>query len=432
MISFRKLLLITIFFVSFFAQAAQQQKPRITVNNVIISEPKPIFIKKEWFGEVIDVPGAQEIVFLGNHEIVAKRKDKKPLIINLSSSEKTVFSSDYLEDLATDQPKKRALFSYITFLCTEIVVYDSISKRFIGAAIDVGYMHGKKWKPCFDEHVNKPASIIMSAGDTGSIVSYDYMNNTIDGEDFISKVCDIKSSKSEKYKYVFDHDSQTKTLISSCLGKFKIDYELKPHASREYQTGKQCLYGNYMCNSDMSFLAYFSSLWHFLKASTWTECSFLNEGDDGDPKIYIMNLATGEEKCLCYDENEYLVPCAMQFHPNNKVLVTMSLEDKRIEYWNAPTSHLLARQQLPIFDEYEFDSDMETFHQYLSFSADGTLLAAVFPKLFPDKCMIFNVPFFIAHEKKCIWLLWCLKNYQYDEARLPKDIVNLIFHHLKN
>lgn len=69
-------------------------------------------------------------------------------------------------------------------------------------------------------------------------------------------------------------------------------------------------------------------------------------------------------------------------------------------------------------------------NKYLDFSANGELLAAVYP----HQIGIFDVPFHVQcglEKNKLIWISWCLKNYQHDGNLLPKDIVRLLLHSFK-
>jgi hypothetical protein len=111
----------------------------------------------------------------------------------------------------------------------------------------------------------------------------------------------------------------------------------------------------------------------------------------------------------------------------------MSAGDRAICYWDASTRTLIARQEIDVPDKYISREDhcvyeMGQYKKYLSFSADGTLLAAVYP----NQIVISHVPFFIAHENQYIFILWCLKNYRCNGDLLIQDVIRVLCQQLKN
>jgi len=114
--------------------------------------------------------------------------------------------------------------------------------------------------------------------------------------------------------------------------------------------------------------------------------------------------------------------CSIVLHPTIKDFFAVMLsKDKTIQYWNSQ-GILLATQKRSIREKDVIKEATSDFGDYLSFSPDGTHLAALFPK--EEEVVIFNVPLRAQIEpKKLIFILCCLKNQQF----LPKDIAMYIF-----
>jgi WD40 repeat protein len=114
------------------------------------------------------------------------------------------------------------------------------------------------------------------------------------------------------------------------------------------------------------------------------------------------------------DQQSYFSTIAI--HPNNKILVTV-LEPKGIlQYWDIKKSKLItATTSLPLPDNYWGDAS-------LSFSPNGKkLLMIIF-----EKCAVLEVPFEALYEDvtkdHCIFALWALQHYRYDDEPLLQDI----------
>ncbi len=242
--------------------------------------------------------------------------------------------------------------------------------------------------------------------------------------------------------------SQSTAIISAFYGGFRIDYESESHPHKNYPIELSSSCKNYVCNSDMSFIAHYSDLAQDIVIAHYSDLAQDIVGTVcNDEESYrvpltlasgccLTNIKTGDNTYLNHDKGVRIAPCSIEFHPNNEVLVTMSAGSRIIEYWQAATGQLLARQQLPIYYAGKFINEVGMLHKYLSFSANGTLLAAAFPTEngLSDKIVVCDVPFEVqggVERSKLIWILWCLKNYKLDGNFLPKDIVRLLFNSLK-
>lgn len=398
---------------------------------------KKIVIEKQPFGiSINNIANVRAIVFLGNNEIVAYRPEEGPVIIDFSHNKVSHALTSYIKDprwrLCSDQSKTRAMFSSKDD--SKIVIYNFFSKMV--QSLDLRYRDSypeKEWKACFDE--NKPHSIFH---ETSLIHSYDYNENTFNPAEFIRSA--FSDRRLLNYQYIFNPLSKTAAIISGYPGGFQIDYDLEDYRYRfiEIELESPSSYTNYICNLDTSFIAHYSDAARSVVADMGASA---DEGNCRGPLTFmsgccITNIKTGDSSYLQYAPNNRVAPCSMQFHPNNKVLVTMSAGDRNIEYWQALTGQLLAKQELPDNNyEGKFLDEVGTFKQWLDFSANGELLAAVFPNkdqsLDENKIVIFNVPF----EAQCglqkntlVWMLWCLKNYQHNGKILPKDIVRLLLY----
>jgi hypothetical protein len=395
---------------------------------------KKIVIEKQPFGiSINNIANVRAIVFLGNNEIVAYRPEEGPVIIDFSHNKVSHALTSYIKDprwrLCSDQSKTRAMFSSKDD--TKVVIYDFFSKKVQSCDLLYHEPYSKEWKPCFDE--KNPHSILYK----GSTINlYDYVEETFRRYQFI--VSPFTHRELFNHQYVFNPLSKTAAIISGYPGGFQIDYELN-RVSKRINVESASSY--YICSLDVSFIARYFDMTQSIVADMGVSADEDNcRGSlTSMSGCCITNIKTGDSSYLQYASNSRVAPCSMQFHPNNKVLVTMSAGDRNIEYWQAATAQLLAKQELPDNNyEGKFLDEVGTFKQWLDFSANGELLAAVFPNkdqsLDENKIVILNVPF----EAQCglqkntlVWMLWCLKNYQLNGAVLPKDIVRLLLHSFK-
>ncbi len=149
-----------------------------------------------------------------------------------------------------------------------------------------------------------------------------------------------------------------------------------------------------------------------------------------DHYTYCINLL-GKKNMVLLNDNKNRKHASVMIHPNSKYIFTMSCQtDSTMGVWNAKGICIL-EQKSPTPDEDDKTERARNYSAYwnaFSLSSCGKYLAVAFP----TQCVIFKVPFFIASPEKCIEILWCLKNYEHDQARLPKDIVNVLFQQLKN
>jgi hypothetical protein len=112
-------------------------------------------------------------------------------------------------------------------------------------------------------------------------------------------------------------------------------------------------------------------------------------------------------------------PCSIVLHPTNKDVFALMLAKDRIIQYRDSQGVLLAEQKNSFAEENE---ESHFYDKHLSFSPDGTRLAAVFPK--EEEIVIFNVPLRVQIEpKKLMFILLCLKN----QKILPQDVVGLLF-----
>ena len=397
-------------------------------------DSKQFVIKKEKFGTDINIPNIKEVIFLGNSEIIAYQATGAAFIIDLFHNEISGALNHYVKNsrwrLCSDQSKTRAMFSSEDL--SGVVVYDSLSKKIKSKDFPLTLLRDNKWNTCFDE--SKPTSILCS-GIMNRIISGDYMSEKINSEIFISQLYNNDEFKS--HQYVFDSLSQSTAIISAFYGGFRIDYESESHPHKNYPIESSSSCKNYVCSSDISFIAHYSDMAQDVIVSPYA----VNEEMYRKALIptsgcCITNIKTGDNTYLNHDKGVRIAPCSIEFHPNNEVLVTMSAGSRIIEYWQAATGQLLARQQLPIYYAGKFINEVGRLYKYLSFSANGTLLAAAFPTEdgLSDKIVVCDVPF----EAQCgitkdrlIWMLWWLRNHQHDGNLLPKDIVRLLLHSFK-
>lgn len=162
-------------------------------------------------------------------------------------------------------------------------------------------------------------------------------------------------------------------------------------------------------------------------------CARMEYGDedgymcDCNNRCYILYVHNNH--CIALNDNN-IHHHALAIHPNNKFITTLSGVDNLVHYWCAQTGNCVATHQSPTPIQDKAGHIDYVGRRRLSFSADGNLLAAVFP----TKCVVFNVPLEVLYgmgRDKLMWILWCLKNYETNGSSLPKDIVNVLFDKLK-
>lgn len=384
-----------------------------------------IDIKKEPFGIVINIPILEEVVFLGNHEIVASESVGTAFVIDIS--DKNVFRdsivpiNDYRLSVCSDHDKKKAIISSRS--TPSMVVYDSLSKEKKLIKLSLRLDGGTEWRPCFDE--SKSGSILFQTREC--IYSYDYLNR--DYNHALLAPRQFTKPALLYHQCIFDSLLKTDVIISGYQGGFEIHYESPLFLDKKISVESSSSYKNYRCSSDVRFIAHYShEAQKFVSLEDEHAHTLLNHSAG----CCITDIAKNNSTYLCDDKGIRVAPCSMQFHPNNKVLVTMSAADRVIHYWHAPTGQLLATgKRLPFGnDQGSFLGEVGKCNKYLSFSADGTLLAAVYP----HRCVILDVPIeaiAALSRDTMIWMLWCLKNYKHEERALSRDILCLLLYWLK-
>ena len=383
--------------------------------------------------DIIEVANVRELAFLGNEQVIIRPRGKKPFVYDRSIKSNIDFiADDHNIDIlpaciVTDHAKKRALVTCGHFPVETMVVYDSVIKKTIVYPDVCGDLR-KICRNSFDER--KPNSILLlqkypDPGCQGKIVSYDYINKQTHIESFLSRA--IEESASRYCHHVLNASTGLRGIVTETADQFKMYTESISGNSQILQYKKEIpgrVDQNFICSSDMSFIGYYSAdnaCPH--EESLHTEGRVCNICD----ACYILNLKTGQN-IRCQNEVGGVLPYAMNFHPNNKAMVTLSAINQWVEYWQADTGTLLAQQKLP--KNYAKKSSVDevgTFKQSLSFSKCGIFLAVAFA----NTSLILKVPFeaiYSIDENKAIAILWCVKNMT---PLLPKDIQGLLIDRLK-
>ncbi len=149
--------------------------------------------------------------------------------------------------------------------------------------------------------------------------------------------------------------------------------------------------------------------------------SFIAEGTNS--KIIIMkhNQDTGIIDVIKQDFVSYFDKIA--FHPNNKILITLSNPGGFLNYWDVSTFQHITTM-IPI-------CSINSWAPSLSFSPNGTKLLLVLD----GKCMVLEVPFDVLYrpsaKQKALFAYWLLKNYRIDQHNILLDeIAQLIMYTL--
>ncbi len=387
---------------------------------------KKFIIQEQSLGKSVNISDVRAIAFLSNSEVVAYQWPGDAFVIDFSHNKISNDLKSYIHDekwsLCSDQSKTRVMFSCRT--TGEIVIYDSLLKKITSDILVNQVYRSKQWLFSFDEE--EPHSIIV---EQFSINSYDYINKKYKFSRFMTDI--LSNHQLASHQYIYNPISKTTAIISGYEGGFRIDYGSASHLGKSIKVESPRAHKNYICSLDIAFIAHYSDI-----AQSSIELVSPEDEDDLRDLTFqsaccITNIRTNNNIYLHHDKETRVAPCSMAFHPNNKVLVTMSAADRAIEYWQADTGQLLGKHELPI--GYKNDSwyEIGTFNKYLSFSADGEWLAAVledimrFPVLFEAQCGLGK------NKNELILIWWCLKNYQLNKMTLPKDIINTIFNRLK-
>ena len=409
-----------------------------------------------WSGSAMDRPGVvtvlkksvkkfptaeqANVAFIENDRVVVHQKkenppaqvihlfdDRQPINLSLSCSAQKCHSF-----ITTDQSKKRALlwcrheddYSY------NVAIYDSTKNDVIECPdIPSNVRHGHSvdhchWKNCFDE--SKPSSILTQVFMIGTVESYDYLAKD-DAQDEGKLSSFAQDHRRWNHAYVFDLLRKIPAIVSQISTGFMISYgsnfSKSVLISKEIQSLKKSVPNrHYLCSSDRSFIAYYSQ---FLQ----DDCSCQGKGLENNHMrtclsncnvCYILHIK-GSSPIRLHNNGVGVTPCAMAIHPNNKAIVTMSAGKRTIEYWAIQDGSLIKRQRLCSSVEGNFTHEVGTYGEYVSFSANGKLLAAAFPKQYMILSVPFDVLYGVGAEKKVPLILWLLR-----DCLLPKELVQLL------
>lgn len=354
---------------------------------------------------IISAQNVHSIEFIGPKEVIVNKPNQNSEIISIESgqgrpfAENFTFSDSY--SMAVDKAKKRIVFVRPSGLNWSMHIYQPALQDWVFThTISWAMMGYKRWRPSLDER--KPTAILLNKNN--HIISCDYWSSSEYRDDCLSEGFQDKELHDARCgfnKHVGNY------IIGQCDQGFKIFFD-SPHSECRQKLlcnisdHAQCE-RNYLCSSDMSFIVHYTA-------------------PVGHGHCYIYNIKT-KKNIQLRDQDNIIRPCSMQIHPNDEVIVTMAAGDRCIQYWQASTGMLLSEQKMSNLENLV--NEIGTFNKYLSFSADGKLLAAVYP----DEIVVSQVPIEVLcamPRKSLIWTLWFLRN-----MALPKDVAYVIFDALK-
>lgn len=132
--------------------------------------------------------------------------------------------------------------------------------------------------------------------------------------------------------------------------------------------------------------------------------------------VTVLDLKSKQVRCIAVPNTNDLFRC-MAIHPNNTILITLSLQNL-LSYWNIMTGSLITTTTFttPI-----------NWGCPLSISPNGKNLLVMIPS--NNTCAIVAIPFQALYKKvteeECVLIHWLLKNYTHDQDyAIPREIAD--------
>jgi WD40 repeat protein len=397
----------------------------VLLNNAM-DQPPFVFPQQKLIKKIINIAGIQAMTFLDNNQIIILNtcsdpaKHRKPFlkVIEVFSNAKPVDLCPasqcmvFNPILVPDSGKTKVLCPGGRNLEGEVLVYDSQTKEKYNIKMPLVVLF-----PGTTSFGYLPNTIMFESG-TFQAMSYNYHDNTMVLEEKITSA--LRKIK----KLAINNYLPTEKIIfisSASHGSGGVYlYDLAGHKKKECLTERRAT--EIECSSDESFIVLQKGPVHS------NTCPYVEYGNE---RVYTCDCNRGyivnmhDKECISLHNNDNH-RCSIAIHPNNKCVATLSGIDNVIQYWCAKTGKYIAEHQSPTS---EIDKLRPIPYDYsnkdrLSFSADGTMLAVIFP----TQCVIYNVPFKVIYgieaKNKLTSILLLLKNYQ--NGLLPQELVQLL------
>ena len=343
---------------------------------------QPCVSEKKSYGTAISLQNVEEIEYLSDHRVAIRMNGKKYFMIDLHSNERWAFSKPFMKFNCTMPMSKNTetVIHWGEDGCANMKILESFSydKKY-----NYKFNYQSLFLPVYCDENQLPLIWVKKN-------EYDYVQIG----DRYSFCSDVKI-----YESVLDSSLNPNGIISQCKEKFTTYYD-----------SNKLFFNNIYCAPPHEILSLYSRGKQFIIQCISKEddicCSILYLGKENIP-----NASSSKELSA--------IPCSMVLHPVRKgVFALMLAEDRTIQYWGY-RGNLIAEQKRSNPHVDNVKQELSFFDRYLlSFSPDGSRLAAVFP----EEIVFFDVPLRIqVKPRKLRFILFCLKDI------VPKDIVGVFF-----